>query len=88
MPFAKGNKAARNRKPKVRTTVWVLEELSKKGVDYTQILADAIKNRDFELLDRLAKLAPHIANRPRETMGIEGIDGLVIEAPSKADDKK
>lgn len=70
----------RGRKPRTTPqTVWVLESLKKKGVDYTQKLADAINTRDIEMINALARLAPHIANKPKETHGIEGIEGLVIK---------
>jgi len=89
MPFQKGNKLSPGRKPgaKNKTTVWVLEELKKEGVDYTKELAKAIKERDIELLNALSRLAPHIANRPKETMGLEGIEGLVVKelGPQKSE---
>ena len=81
MPFEKGNKlgsAGRRKGSKNKQTVWVLEELKREGVDYTKELARAIKNRDIELLNALARLAPHIANRPKEHVGLEGIEGLVV----------
>ena len=80
MPFQKGNKLSPGRKrgSLSKTTVWVLEELKKKGVDYAQKLADAISKRDIEMINALARLAPHIANRPKEHLGLEGIEGLVV----------
>ena len=85
MPFLKGNKAAKGRKAgsKNKTTVWVLEELKKKGVDYTAKLAQAIQERDIEMINALARLAPHIANRPKENLGLEGVESLVIKPPVK-----
>lgn len=74
-----------------KQTVWVLEELKKKGVDYSAKLVEAINARDFDMLDRLIKLAPHIANRPTEHVGMEGIDGLVVKEykeEKKPDEKK
>lgn len=32
----------------------------------------------MDLVDRLIKLAPHIANKPKEVVGLEGVDELVI----------
>lgn len=67
-----------------KQTVWVLESLREKGVDYTQMLADALKRAEagdeyaLGLVNALAKLAPHIANKPKEVVGMEGIEGLVI----------
>lgn len=81
---------------KNKTTVWVLESLKQRGVDYEKMLADALKGAcagdpfSLELLDRLIKLAPHIANKPKETVGMEGIDQLVIgeyKEPKKEDKK-
>lgn len=81
MPFQKGNKFGPGRKSgsKNHQTVWVLEELKKEGVNYTKKLAEAIMARDIELINALARLAPHIANRPKEHLGVEGIEGLVIK---------
>lgn len=67
-----------------KTTLWALESLKKRGVDYEKMLADALKAANagdqfsLELLDRLIKLAPYIANKPKEIVGMEGIEGLVI----------
>ena len=81
MPFQKGNTHATGRKrgSKNKQTVWVLEELKREGVDYTKELARAIKMRDIEWVNALVRLAPHIANRPKEHLGLEGIEGLVIK---------
>lgn len=38
----------------------------------------AERDSALEVLDRLAKLAPHIANKPKEIVGLEGVDDLVI----------
>jgi hypothetical protein len=79
---------------KNRTTVWVLESLKKRGVDYEKMLADALKGAvagdpfSLELLDRLIKLAPHIANKPKETVGMEGVEGLVVERYKEPEKKK
>ena len=78
--FQKGNKYSKGRKPgsKSKQTVWVLEELKKEGVNYTKMLADALREKNIELINALARLAPHIANKPRENLSVEGIEGLVI----------
>lgn len=76
-----------------KTTVWVLESLKKRGVDYEKMLADALKAAvagdpfSLELLDRLIKLAPHIANKPKETVGMEGVDGLIVERYRESEKK-
>lgn len=57
----------------------MLESLKEKGIDYTQKLAEAIESRDIEMINALARLAPHIANKPKETHGLEGIETLVIK---------
>jgi hypothetical protein len=81
MPFQKGNKFAPGRKKgsKNAQTLWVLESLKKEGVDYTKVLANAIQAHDIEMINALARLAPHIANRPKEHLGVEGIEGLVVK---------
>jgi len=67
-----------------KQTVWVLESLKEHGVDYTEMLANALKQAvagdeyALGLVNALAKLAPHIANKPKEVVGMEGIEGLVI----------
>jgi hypothetical protein len=80
MPFQKGNKLGPGRKKgsKNAQTLWVLESLKKEGVDYTKVLAKAITDRDIDLINALARLAPHIANRPKEHTTLEGIESLVI----------
>ncbi len=70
-------------------TVWMLEALAKRGYNFEQELVDALRamksddqktsQRALEQLDRLIKIAPHIANRPKETVGMEGIENLVIK---------
>lgn len=81
MPFKKGNKMGKGRKPgtKNKQTIWVLEELKREGVDYTKELAKAINSHDVEWVNALVRLAPHLANRPKENLGVEGIEGLVIK---------
>lgn len=96
--FPEGHPKFGGRKKGVKNkqTVWVLESLKKHGVDYERMLADALKRAEagdefaLDLLDRLAKLAPHIANRPKETVGLEGVEELVVERykePGKEDKK-
>jgi hypothetical protein len=81
VPFQKGNKLSPGRKAGIKNkqTVWVLEELKKQGVDYTKELAKAIIAHDVEWVNALARLAPHIANKPKEHLGLEGIEGLVVK---------
>jgi hypothetical protein len=64
---------------KTSPTIWMLEALKKRGYDFEKELVNALKMKDYELLDRLIKIAPHIANRPKETVGMEGIENLVIK---------
>lgn len=90
MPFQKGNRLSSGRKrgSKNKQTVWVLEELKREGVDYTKELAKAIKGHDVEWVNALVRLAPHIANKPKEHLGLEGIEGIVIKElgePKKED---
>lgn len=53
------------------------------GDDITRWLTN--RSAAMELVDRLIKLAPHIANKPKEVVGLEGVDDLVI---SPYEDKK
>lgn len=70
-----------------KTTVWVLDALKNRGYNYEKELVDALNKRDFEMVDRLIKLAPHIANKPKETVGMEGIEGLVVKEYKEPDQK-
>lgn len=79
--FDTGHKRSGGRKKGTpnKTTVWVLEALKKRGYNYEKELVEALQKRDFDMVDRLIKLAPHIANRPTEHVGMEGVDTLVIK---------
>lgn len=73
---------------KNRSTVWVLDALKQRGYNYEKELVEALREmrssdpavalRAFDMVDRLIKLAPHIANKPKEHVGLEGVDELVI----------
>lgn len=79
--FKPGHKktAGRKKGSPNKTTVWVLEALKKRGYNYEKELVEALQKRDFDMVDRLIKLAPHIANRPTEHVGMEGVEGLVVK---------
>lgn len=78
------------------STIWMLDALKKRGYNFEKELVEGLKKRDFDLIDRLIKIAPHIANRPKETVGMEGVENLIIkefveDAPqpkSKGEEKK
>lgn len=61
-----------------------------KGLQGDEITAWlAIRDVAVSLVDRLIKLAPHIANKPKEYVGLEGIDELVINPfENKKDETK
>jgi hypothetical protein len=79
VPFQKNNKLGRGRPKKSPETIWVLESLKKEGVDYTKVLADAIRTQNVNMINALARLAPHIANKPKIVAELEGVDSLVIK---------
>jgi len=87
--FKPGHKKTAGRKKGSlnKTTVWVLEALKKRGYNYEKELVDALQKRDFDMVDRLIKLAPHIANRPTEHVGMEGVETLVIKEYVEPDKK-
>jgi len=86
MPFQPGNPG----KPKGalnKETLWINETLANNGFDYDLELVKALKARDFPMLDRLIKLAAHIANKPKERIEIAGIDELIINKYENQSDK-
>lgn len=80
MPFQAGNKHGKGRKQKLENaTIWLKSELEKEGVDITKLLAAAVIARDFDMIEALTRLLPHIANKPKETHALDGISGLVVK---------
>lgn len=87
-PLGHPKHGGRKKGTKSRSTVWVLEALKQRGYNYEKELVEALKDmkssdavvsaRAMEMVDRLIKLAPHIANKPKEVVGLEGVDELVI----------
>lgn len=61
----------------------MLQELKKQGVDYGQVLAKAIQEHDTDMINALARIAPHIANKPKGSLELEGIESLVIKPPEE-----
>lgn len=87
MPFKKGNSYGSNRKGKMKDhskTIWLLDSLRQNGVDFEHILAvemlKAVKgDRDArEMVAILSKFVGHMANAPKQDVGINQIDTLVI----------
>lgn len=87
-PIGHPKHGGRKKGSKSRSTVWVLEALKQRGYNYEKELVEALKEmrspdpataaRAMEMVDRLIKLAPHIANKPKEFVGLEGVEELVI----------
>lgn len=101
MPFQKGNIHANNRKGKKlepKKTIWLLESLQEHGFDYERVLVSFLNKAatgDRHALDMahlLVKLVPHLANAPKQDVGINNIETLVInrfdskDAPKAIDD--
>jgi len=87
MPFMKGNQLGKKnlgRKKESKKTLWVLESLQEHGFDFEATLVkflDRAAKGDRHALDMahlLVKLVPHIANAPKQDVGINQIETLVI----------
>ena len=85
MPFQKGNKLGHGR-PKKDTpkTIWLLESLAANGVDLQSLLAQSIlkaakgDKQALDLAHLLQKMLPLVANAPKQDLGINQIETLVI----------
>lgn len=87
MPFSKGNqlgKANLGRKKEAKKTIWLLESLQEHGYDFEAVLVkflDKAAKGDrhaLEMAHLLVKLVPHMANAPKQDIGVNQIDTLVI----------
>src|SRR5262245_26311526 len=87
MPFEKGNAHAGNRLGKrkdPRKTVWILESLQEHGYDYEKMLVQFLERAAhgdkmaYDMAALLVKLVPHLANAPKNDVGVLAIDTLVI----------
>jgi len=87
MPFAKGNqlgKANKGRKKEQPKTIWLLQSLAANGVNLEEMLAKALlkaargDRQATDLAHLLAKMLPHVANAPKQDVGINQIETLVI----------
>ena len=87
MPFAKGNKLGRankGRKHEPPKTIWLLQSLAEHGVNLQDLLAKSLvkaskgDKQALELSHLLAKFLPHVANAPKQDVGISQVDTLVI----------
>lgn len=87
MPFLKGNqlgKANAGRKKEPKKTIWLLESLQEHGFDYEAVLVKFLTlaskgdRHALEMAHLLVKLVPHLANAPKQDVGINQIDTLVI----------
>lgn len=90
----KGNqlgKANLGRKKDTSKTIWLLESLQEHGFDYEAVLVKFLNlaaKGDRHALDMahlLVKLVPHLANAPKQDVGVNMIETLVINRfePSK-----
>lgn len=87
MPFQKGNqlgKANAGKKREAKKTIWVLESLQEHGYDFEAVLVKFLglaakgDRHALEMAHLLVKLVPHIANAPKNDVGINQIETLVI----------
>lgn len=86
MPFEKGHKkiGGRVKGEPAKKTLWLLESLTEHGFDYESMLSKFLAKAaqgDRHALDMahlLVKLVPHIANAPKQDVGINQIETLVI----------
>jgi len=85
--FSKGNqlgKANRGRKKEAPKTIWLLQSLQENGVDLQSLLAKSIlkaahgDRQAMDLAHLLTKLLPLVSNAPKQDVGINQIDTLVI----------
>ncbi len=85
--FKKGNQEGKKnlgRKKEPKKTLWLLESLQAQGFDYEKTLVkflDKAAKGDRHALDMahlLVKMVPHIANAPKQDVGINQIETLVI----------
>lgn len=92
MPFKKGDPhIGRAKGTPNKKTIWLLESLSEHGFDYETVLVklmgQAVKGdkHALEMAHLLVKMVPYIANAPKQDVGINQIETLVInrfEAPA------
>lgn len=95
MPFSKGNQLGKQnlgRKKEPKKTIWLLESLQEHGFDYEATLVKFLgkaaqgDRHALEMAHLLVKLVPHLANAPKQDVGVNQIDTLVInrfEAPKE-----
>jgi hypothetical protein len=88
MPFSKGNqlgKANLGRKKESKKTIWLMESLQEHGYDYEGMLVKFLERAAkgdrlaLEMAHLLVKLVPHMANAPKQDVGINQIETLVIQ---------
>jgi hypothetical protein len=87
MPFSKGNqlgKANLGRRKESKKTIWLMESLQEHGFDYEAVLVKFLNlaaKGDRHALDMahlLVKMVPHMANAPKQDVGVSQIETLVI----------
>lgn len=93
MPFQKGNKLGKGRAKGTpnKRTIWLLESLHANGFDYEAVLARLLKSgkpEDMKLAELLIRMAPHIANAPKQDITLDGVETLVINRYVEPDRSK
>lgn len=87
MPFQKGNQLGKmnlGKKKEIKKTIWLMESLQEHGFDYEAVLVkflDRAAKGDRHALDMahlLIKMIPHLANAPKQDVGVNQIETLVI----------
>lgn len=87
MPFQKGNQLGKTnlgRKKEAKKTIWLLESLQEHGFDYEAVLVKFLglaskgDRHALEMAHLLVKMVPHLANAPKQDVGINQIETLVI----------
>lgn len=87
MPFSKGNqlgKANLGRKKESKKTIWLMESLAEHGYNYEAMLVSFLQKAAkgdrlaLDMAHLLVKLVPHMANAPKQDVGINQIETLVI----------
>lgn len=76
-----------------KKSIWLMESLAEHGYDYekmlTKFLQDAAKGdqRAYAMAQLLVKMVPYLANMPKQDVGVNMIETLVInrfDAPKES----
>jgi len=87
MPFQKGNQLGKKnlgRKKESKKTIWLMESLAEHGYNYEAMLVRFLERAAkgdrlaLDMAHLLIKMVPHMANAPKQDVGINQIETLVI----------